>query len=150
MALAEAFRRIGSGVDEDVAVVEGGEELDRARPQHAVAEDVARHVADADDGERRALDVGPELAEMPLHRFPGAAGGDAHLLVVVAGRAAGREGVVEPEAVLGRDGVGKVGEGRRALVGGDDKIGIVVVMAHDVVGRDHFLVGEIVGDVEQG
>ena len=68
--------------------------------QHAVAEHVARHVADADDGERRRLDVAVHLAEMPLHRFPGALGGDAHLLVVVAGRAARREGVVQPEAVL--------------------------------------------------
>ena len=70
--------------------------------------------------------------------------------MVVAGRAAGREGVVEPETVLGCDSIGEIGEGRRALVGGDDEIGIVVVMAHDVVGRDHLLVGEIVGDVEQG
>src|SRR5262249_57163288 len=81
---------------------------------------------------------------------PGGAGGGGHLLVVVAGRAAGREGVVEPEAVPARDGVGEVGERRRALVGGDDEIGIVVVMAHDVVGRDNLLVGKIVGDVEQG
>src|SRR5438128_412811 len=78
------------------------------------------------------------------------AGRAAHLLVVVAGRAAGREGVVEPEAVLPRDGVGEVGERGRALVGGDNEIGIVVVMAHDVVGRDNLLVGEVVGDVEQG
>ena len=45
-------------------------------------------------------DVDVHLAEMALHRLPGAARGDAHLLVVVAGRAAGGEGVVEPEAVL--------------------------------------------------
>src|SRR5262249_25284181 len=51
-ALGEAFIRIGGGVDENIAVVERGDELDRARPQHAVAEDVARHVADAHDGER--------------------------------------------------------------------------------------------------
>jgi hypothetical protein len=64
--LAEAFIRIGSGVDENIAVVEGGEELDRARPQHAVAEDVARHVADADDGERRRADIDVHLAEVAL------------------------------------------------------------------------------------
>ena len=45
-------------------------------------------------------DVDVHLAEVPLDRLPGAARGDAHLLVVVAGRAAGREGVAEPEAVL--------------------------------------------------
>jgi hypothetical protein len=32
-----------------VAVVERADQLDVARKQHAVAEDVARHVADADD-----------------------------------------------------------------------------------------------------
>ena len=42
----------------------------------------------------------PELAEVPLDRLPGAAGGDAHRLVVVADRAAGGEGVAEPEAVV--------------------------------------------------
>ena len=34
-----------------MAVVERGDELDVVRQQHAVAEHVARHVADADDGE---------------------------------------------------------------------------------------------------
>ena len=45
-------------------------------------------------------DVDVHLAEMPLHRFPCAARGDAHLLVVVTGRAAGGEGIAEPEAVF--------------------------------------------------
>ena len=76
-----------------------------------------------------------DLAEMALDRFPGAARGDAHLLVVVAGRAAGGEGVAEPEAVGVGDVVGDVGEGRGALVGGDHEIGIVAVVAHDVGGR---------------
>ena len=49
------------------------------------------------------LDVDVHLAEMPLHRLPGAARGDAHRLVVVAGRAARGEGVAEPEAALQRD-----------------------------------------------
>ncbi len=48
------------------------------------------------------LDVDAELAEVALDRLPGAARGDAHLLVVVAGRAARGEGVVEPEAVVAR------------------------------------------------
>ena len=64
-----------------------------------VAEHVARHVADADHRERRRLDVDVHLAEVPLHRLPGAARRDPHLLVVVAVRAAGGEGVAEPEAV---------------------------------------------------
>ena len=47
--------------------------------------------------------------------------------------------------------VGDVGEGRRALVGGDDEIGIVAVVAHHV-GRRHDADrpgADIVGDVEQ-
>ena len=95
-------------------------------------------------------DIDVHLAEVALDRFPGAARGDAHLLVVVAGRAAGGEGVAEPEAVVLGNLVGDVGEGGGALVGGDHEIGIVVVVAHDVVGRDHALVAaEIVGEVEQ-
>jgi hypothetical protein len=65
-------------------VIEGGDELDRRREQHAVAEDVARHVADAGDREGGRLDVDVDLAEVALHRLPGAARRDAHLLVVVA------------------------------------------------------------------
>ena len=64
-----------------------------------------------------------------LTHLPGAAGGDAHLLVVVALAAAGREGVAQPEAVFGGDAVGDVGEGGGALVGGDDEVGIVAVAA---------------------
>ena len=71
----------------------------------------------------------PISRKLPLDRFPGAAGGDAHLLVVVAGRPARREGVVEPEPVVLADRVGDVREGRGALVGGDHQIGIVPVVA---------------------
>ena len=84
------------------------------------------------------LDVDPELAEVALDRLPGAARGDPHLLVVVAGGAARGERVAEPEAVLDRDRVRDVREGRRALVGGDDEVRIVLVVAHDV-GRRHDL-----------
>ena len=56
------------------------------------------------------LHVVAELAEVALDRLPGAARGDAHLLVVVAARAARGERVAQPEAVLARDAVGDVGE----------------------------------------
>ena len=46
------------------------------------------------------LGVDAQLAEVALDRLPGAAGGDAHRLVVVADRAAGGERVAEPEAVV--------------------------------------------------
>ena len=95
------------------------------------------------------LDVGAQLAEVPLHRFPGAARGDAHLLVVVAGRAARGEGVVEPEAVIARQRIGDVGEGGGALVGRDHEIGIVAVVAHDVRRAARPALDVVVGDVEQ-
>ena len=120
-------------------MVEGGDQLDVLGQQHAIAEHVARHVAHADDREGRRLDVAAELAEVALHRLPGAAGGDAHLLVVVAGRAARREGIVEPEAMVLRQPVGDVGERRSALVGGNHKIRVIAVVAHDVIGPHQFL-----------
>ena len=131
-------------------MVEGGDQFDRLRQQHAVSEHVARHVADADDGEGLGLDVLAHLAEVTLDRLPGAAGGDAHDLVVVADRSARGEGVIQPEAVVGRDAVRDVGEGRRALVGGHDQIGIVAFKPDHAgrMGNGTRLV-DVVGDVQQ-
>ena len=81
-------------------MVERGHQPDVLGQQHPVAEHVAGHVADADDGEVLGLGVDAELAEVPLDRLPRAARGDAHRLVVVADRAAGGERVAEPEAVV--------------------------------------------------
>ena len=98
------------------------------RAQHPVAEHVAGHVADADRGERVAVGVLAEHAGVAAHALPRAAGRDAHRLVVVAGAAAGGERVAEPEPVLDGDLVGDVAERRRALVGGDDEVGVVAVV----------------------
>ena len=136
-------------VEEHMAVVEGHDQPDVLAEEHAVAEDVAAHVADARDGEVLGLGVDAELAEVPLDRLPRPAGRDAHGLVVVADRAAGGERVPEPEAVLGRDRVREVGEGRRALVRGDDEVGVVAVVTHHVARRHDHAVDEVVGDVEQ-
>ena len=130
-------------------MVERGQQADVPRQQHAVAEHVAGHVADADAGEILRLAVAAQRAEMALDRFPGALGGDAHALVVVADRTAGGEGIAEPEAVLGGNAVGDIGEGRGALVGGDDQVRIVVVVAHDVDRMHDLAVDQVVGDVEQ-
>ena len=111
-------------------MVERGDQPNVLGQQHAVAEHVAAHVADADDGEVLGLGVDAHLAEVSLHRLPRALGGDAHRLVVVAHRTAGGERVAEPESVGLGDVVGDVGEGRGALVGGDDQIGVVAVAAH--------------------
>src|SRR5688572_22544215 len=83
-------------------------------------------------------------------RDPGTARGDPHRLVVVALAAARGEGVAEPEAARQSDRVGDVGEGRRALVGGDDEIGIVAVSDDDALGMDDPVADDIVGDREQG
>ena len=131
-------------------VVEGGKQAGVGREQHAVAEDVAAHVADADGGEGVVLlDVFAEQAEVAFDRFPGAARGDADAFVVVACRAAGGEGVAEPEAVFGGNAIGDVGEFGGAFVGGDDEVGVVFVMAHGVSGRDDFAFDEVVGEIQQ-
>ena len=49
LAFLEALRRVRIRVDEDVQMVEGRQQADVLRQQHAVAEYVAGHVADADD-----------------------------------------------------------------------------------------------------
>src|SRR5690606_1812820 len=82
-------------------------------------------------------------------RNPGAAGGDAHLLVVVAGAAAGGKGVAQPEVVLGGDAVGQVGEGGSALVGGYHQVRIVAIVAHRVRGRHDPGTDAVVSDVQQ-
>ncbi len=152
--LGKASLGIRLGVDKDMPVIEGGEQSEVSRHQHAVAEHVARHVADADDGDLAALDVAPELAEMALDEFPGAAGGDAHLLVVVAGRPARGKSVAEPEPVFFGDRVGKIGEGGSALVGRNHQVGIVVVVPDDVRRRNDAMSSrpfrdDVVGEVEQ-
>ena len=45
--------------------------------------------------------------------------------------------------------VGDVGERRRALVGGDDEVRVVAVVAHDVGRRHDLAADDVVGDVEQ-
>src|SRR5204862_2076406 len=106
-------------------------------------------VADTDHGEVRALDVGPELAKMPLDRLPRPARGDCHCLMVVAGGAARGERVPQPEAVLGRQRVGDIRERGGALVGGDDEVWVVVVVADDLGRRDDLTRGERVREIEQ-
>ena len=113
-----------------MAVVEGGQQSNVLGQQHAVAEHVAAHVADADHGEVLGLGVDPHLPEVPFDRFPGALGGDAHRFVVVADRSAGREGVAQPEPVGLGDVVGDVGKRGGALVGGHHQVGIIAVAPH--------------------
>src|SRR5271155_3117261 len=117
-------------------VIEGGEKSEVSRHQHPVAEHVTRHVTDTDYCDLAALDISPELAEMAFHELPGAAGGDPHLLVVVAGRATRRKSVAEPEPVFFGYSVGKIGEGGGPLVGRDHQVGIIVVVPDNVRRRN--------------
>src|SRR6202035_3434131 len=95
----------------------------------------------------------PELAEMALDELPGSARGNAHLLVVIAGRATRRKSVAEPEPVLFGYRVGKIGEGGRALVGRDHEVGVIVVPDNVRRRNDPMLPGllryNVVGEVEQ-
>ena len=149
LAFLPAGRRIGIGIEEDVAMVERRLDPQRFRQQHAVAEHVARHVAAADDVDRLRLHVDAAFGEVTLDRNPRALGGDAHRLVIVAVAAAAGEGVAEPEIALDRERIGDVGEGRGALVGGDHEIGILAVMDDDMIGVNHAPLDDIVGDRQQ-
>ena len=140
---------IGRGVEEDVAVVERRDQLDLVGQEHAVAEHVARHVAAADDGDRLGLHVHPALGEVALDGDPGALRRDPHRLVVVALRSARGEGVAQPEAALQRQRVGDVGEGRGALVGGDDEIRVLAVEHAHALGVDDPALDDVVGDRQQ-
>ena len=148
-ALGMADGRVGQGIDEDVAVIESRDEPGHRREQHAIAEDVAGHVAHTGSGEGHGLDIGAKLAEMAFDGFPRSARGDAHLLVVIALAAAGGESIAKPMALLGRDSVGDVGKGGGALVGGDDEIGVIAIVPHGVVGRHDCVTVEIIGEFEQ-
>ncbi|SIM16219.1 Uncharacterised protein [Mycobacteroides abscessus subsp. abscessus] len=131
-------------------VVEGGDQLDVLRQQHAVAKHIATHIADPDNGEILRLGVDPYFQEVPLDTFPGAPRGDAHRLVVVPDGAAGCERVAEPESVGQRDIVGDVGEGGGAFIGRHHEIRVVPVAAPHPFGRHHRVGGAIavIGDVE--
>ncbi|KFB66358.1 MAG: hypothetical protein CAPSK01_004247 [Candidatus Accumulibacter vicinus] len=69
-------------------VIKGSQQPDLRREQHAIAENVAGHIADPDDGERLRLRIQTDFPEVPLDRLPCTSGGDRHFLVVVTDRAA--------------------------------------------------------------
>ncbi len=148
-ALLEGGRGHRVRVEEDVAVVERAHQADVLGQQHAVAEHVAGHVADADHGEVLLLAIAAQRAEVALDRLPRTTRGDAHALVVVTHRAARGEGVVQPEAMRAGDAVGGVGERRGALVGGDHQVRVVLVVAHHALRRHDLVADYVVGDVQQ-
>ncbi len=132
-----------------MTMIERDQQADMTRQQHAVAEHVARHVADTDAGEVLRLAVTAHGAEVALDRLPCALGGNAHALVVVTVGATRRERVAQPETVLDRDRIGDIGERGRALVGCHHQVRIIRVVAHHVVRSHDLAFHQIVGDVEQ-
>ncbi|MCY1168558.1 hypothetical protein D9M73_85560 [compost metagenome] len=147
--LGPAGGGVGIRIEEDMAVVERRDDLQRFAEQHAVAEHVARHVATADDADRLRLHVHAALGEVALDADPRALGGDAHRLMVIADRATAGEGVAQPEFMLERDRVGDVGEGCCALIGGNHEIGVIAVMDDHVGRMHHRTLDDIVGDRQQ-
>ncbi len=149
MTFGERLGRIWIGIDEDVPVIERGHQPQVRRPQQAVAEHVARHVADADDGHCVAVGILADRAGVTANALPRTAGGDAHRFVVVPNAAAGSKSIAQPKPVLGRDAVGHIAEGGRTLVGGNDEVRVVAVVAHHIDRRHHMPIDDVVGDVEE-
>ena len=131
-------------------MIEGRQQLDLRREQHAIAEDIAGHVAHTGNAERCRLDIDIDFTKMPLDRFPGAPRRDAHLLVVVAHGTTRGESIAQPMTMRFGDAIGYIGEGRRALVGSDNEIGIIAIMADGVGGRHQTLPLEIIRQGQQG
>ena len=150
LALLEGGRRVGIGVDEDVAVIERRQRAsilsDSSMPLPNTSPDMSptpTTVKGSVAGSR------PSSRKWRLTDSQAPLGGDPHALVVVAGGAARGEGVAEPEAVGLADLVRVVREGGGALVGGHDEVGVVIVVADDAVGVDDTFTRQVVGDVEQ-
>lgn len=149
LALDEAALRLRIRIDEDLPVVEDRNELRHPAAQRAVAEHIARHVADSRHGEWLRLYVDAQIAEVVLHAFPGATRRDGLLFMVVPIAATRSERVGEPEPVLRGHLVCRVRQVRRAFIGGHDKVGIILIVSHDRRWVHHLSVDHVVRHVEQ-
>ncbi len=130
-------------------MVEGGDQSDTAREQHAVPEHVARHVSDPDDRNRVRIDIDVEFHEVTTHRLPRSPGGDPEGLVVVAGRPTGCESVIKPEPGIDGDLIRGVREGRCSPVGGHDEVRIVTIEGANPRRVNNVAVFVIVSHVEK-
>ena len=119
------------------------------RTQQAVAKHIARHVTDTNYRDGLGLHIDTQLAEMPLHRYPGATGGNAHFLVVVTHRPTRGERIPQPEAIFFRQGVGDVGKRGGAFIRRHHQIGIIIILAFDIHRRCHLAIHQIIGNVQQ-
>ncbi len=127
-------------------MIKCGNKPDLLRQQHTITEHVARHIAHTRNRERLGLNILVELTEMPLHGFPCSTRGNRHALVVVTGRAARCESIVQPEIVRLTDRVSCIREGSCAFVGSNNEIRIVIVMTHDFRRRHNIIVMDVIGD----
>ena len=130
-------------------VVECRHELDGARSEHPVAENVPAHITDTNNGEVVLVDVDAEVVKVMFDALPRPPGGDPDFLVVVADTASGSERVTEPKAVVPSHQVGGIGQMCRPLVSSHDEVRIVVVMANDLGRMDNVSVDHVVGDIEK-
>ena len=81
-------------------MVESGLEPNGVTQQHAIAKDIATHVANAHHRERLRLDVASQLPEVELDALPHPPCRDAHELVVVAVGTSGRKRIAQPKTAL--------------------------------------------------
>ncbi len=149
LTFGKGGHRVRVRINEDVHVVERGHQLDLFGQQHAVAEHIAAHIADAHHGKGRCLDILARFPEVPLNALPGTAGGNTHLLVVVAGTAAGGKGIAQPEAVFIGQAIGDIRKGRGALVSGHHQIRVIAIMTDHGGRRHHLIPDPVIGDIQQ-
>ena len=123
--------------------------MNLVRQQHAVAKHIAAHIANAHHGERLGLNVLILFPEVTFHAFPGAAGGNPHLLMVVTGTATGRKSIAQPETVFVGQAIGDIRESRGALVRRHHQVGVIAVMSHHLFRRHDRVAFAIVGDIQQ-
>src|ERR1700733_1546040 len=129
-----------------MTMIEGRNQSCVFRQKHAIAENVAGHVTDADAGERFGLDVPAHLTEVALDGFPRALRRNSHPFVIVAMATAGRKSITEPETARFCDLVCNDGKGRGAFIGGYYEIWIVSIVAHRLRRRNDCAVrSDIVG-----
>ena len=64
-------------------MIEGSDQLDVRRKQHAIAKDISAHVAYADNAKRLSLGVVSHFPKVSLDRLPSTLGSNAHPFVVI-------------------------------------------------------------------
>ena len=67
-----------------MAMIKRGHQTNMPRKQHAIPENIARHIAHTRYRKVSGLSVEIGLAEMPLDAFPCTFSGNAHFFMVIA------------------------------------------------------------------